>query len=130
MLFSSIRKCYGLFLCWHFYPQYLTNGNFSLLTIPFCEGTWKDLSGALDYFANIVSNLLLSSAENTKKWAAFDILMIMTLAVNVITRQVTPIFLIYSLSSIHWDISFLHFNSFLWSSPFCIILSSVNYPFT
>ena len=51
---------------WYFCPQYLTNGNFSLLTISFCEGTQKDLSGALDYFANIVSNLLLSSAENTK----------------------------------------------------------------
>ena len=32
--------------------------------------------GEAKYFANTVTNLLLSSAENTKEWAMFDVLTI------------------------------------------------------
>ena len=45
-------------------------------------------------------------------WAIFDILMTITLEVNVITAQMTPFFFIYSSSSIPWYISFRHFNIF------------------
>ena len=41
----------------------------------------------------------------------FDILMIITLEANMITREITPFFM-YSLSSIRWYISFLHFQNF------------------
>ena len=46
-----------------------------------------------------------------KKRDIFDILMIITLEANMITREITPFF-IYSLSSIRWYISFLHFQTF------------------
>ena len=107
MLLWSIRKCYGLLAfelqlarCqplkiqgfgifmltqqpWYFYPQYLTNSNFKV-----------------SYFANILINFLLPSAENTKNEPFFDILMILTLAINIMIRQMTLLF-----SSTLWALS-------------------------
>ena len=48
--------------------------------------------------------------QKIQKWAIFDILMTVTLVGNMISRQMA--FFIYSLSSISWYISFLHFKSF------------------
>ena len=63
----------------------------SPLTIPLSERTQQDLSGALNYFVQILSNFLLSPAE--KNWTIFDIVMTITLlGVNMITRQITPFF--------------------------------------
>ena len=43
------------------------------------------------------SNVLLSSTQKNKKWAIFVVLMTITVAVNTITRQSNPIFLILSI---------------------------------
>ena len=67
-----------------------------------------------------------------KKWAIFDILIIVTREVNMITRKMTPFFSIYSLSPICLCISFLHFKTFKiqfhWvPSPFCVMFWSVKF---
>ena len=63
-----------------------------------------------EYFIQIVTDLLLSSTGSMKKWAIFDILMIITPGVNIIRQQNT--YFIYYLSCVCWFISFLHFNIF------------------
>ena len=127
ILFSSFRKCYGLlgsevplakcqplkiydfgifFLTqqffWYFFPQHLTNVKSKAKPIKHII-LWKILIKSfrsLKYFAQTVTNILLSSAENTKmsyfwnfndrnsegkydKWGKYD-----------------PIFLMYPSSSI------------------------------
>ena len=91
ILFSSFRKCYGLLgsqlpltRCQLLQTQgfgiFCELSTFSCisilvisgmvtpkpLTIPFPERFQQDLSGALKYYSKTVSNVLLSSAENTK----------------------------------------------------------------
>ena len=76
IFFSSFRKCYG-FLD-------------SELRLPFSKRTQKDLSGARKCFPLTVTNFLLSSLKNTTNEALFDILMTITLGVNMITTKMTP----------------------------------------
>ena len=65
---------------------------------------------------NILPKLIFAVFSSKHiKWAIFDILMTLNLGVNI-TRQMTPIFLIYSLSSIRWYISFLHFKNLKFQS--------------
>ena len=88
-----------------------------IFCISFPERTQWDLAGQLKYFAQTVTNFLLSLAENKKKWAIFDILMAITLGVNMITRQMTHFSFIFSPSSILWYFIFACpgiQNSFLW----------------
>ena len=60
--------------------------------MPFSERTQKDLSGALKCFGYTVANVLLSSAKSAKNEAFFDILVTITLGVNMITRKAMPFF--------------------------------------
>ena len=81
----------------------------------------KKFSGAFKYFAQTLLFAVISSKY--KKWAIFDILMTIILAVNMITRKMTPLF-INSLSCMGWHISFLHFKTFkihFHGAPLCII---------
>ena len=75
IFFSSFRKCYG-FLD-------------SELRLPFSKRTQKYLSGARKCFPLTVTNFLQSSLKNTTNEALFDILMTITLGVNMITKKMT-----------------------------------------
>ena len=49
-------------------------------------------SGALKYFAWTVTDFLLPLTEYTKAWVIFDILMTITLGLNMINRQMATFF--------------------------------------
>ena len=66
----------------------------------------------LDRKKNLPQLILAVISKKHKKMSHFDILMSITLEVNMINRQMTPFFSSNLLSSIRQYISILHFNTF------------------
>ena len=101
----------------------------SVLAIPFSART-QDLPGAIQYLTQTMTNFLLLSPKNTKKWAIFDILKTIALGVNIVTGQMIPFvlstLLALSVGAFYFCISRpSKFNSI--ADPFCIMFWSVNY---
>ena len=147
ILFSSFRKCYGLFgselplaryqplkiqmFCWvsnflYIYSQYFTKGN--------SKAYWtyhflKELNKIFQVHLNILLKLWLIFCcyhQKIQERAIFDTLIAVTLGVNMIARQITPL------------ISFIQIHFCIWrpskfTSVGCtlyIMLWSPKYAFT
>ena len=100
---------------WYFYPQYLMNSN-SKTYSPY--HFWK----------NSVRSFFAAICKKYKKWAIFEILVTITLGVNMITGKMTPFFssaLRASPSLVYFISAFpgLQFHEV----PHCIIFWSVKY---
>ena len=74
----------------YFCRRYLTNDN----SKSYFGRTQEDISGALKCFIQTVTNFCCHQ-QKIQKRAIFDILMTITLEVNMITRQMTPCFIYY-----------------------------------
>ena len=97
-----------IFKCWNF-----ANGSSELHNSQYFL---KGLNKTFQMHLNILLKLIFAVFSSKYiKWVIFDILMTITLGVNI-TRRMTPIFLIFSLSSILWYISFLHFKNLKFQS--------------